>query len=302
MTLYLGLDIGGTKCAAVVGDEEGRVVARTAWASEAARGPGAMTADLIGQGQALMAKHPGVAAVGVAIGGPLDSAKGIIYSPPNLPGWDAVPLKERLATALGLPVRVEHDAAACALAEYRWGAGRGAERLAYLTCGTGFGVGLIFGGKIYRGAQGRPSDIGHIRYRVDGPTAYGKAGSWEAFAAGSALPKLAGWKFPRRFGDQLPTGQELAQMAAAGDEDAKQVIRINAQAVGDACALLADLLYLDGIVLGSLARYLGAAWLQMVQEEFAKEAYPQAKEICRIMPAGLGESLQDRAALVVAMP
>jgi glucokinase len=242
-----------------------------------------------------------VAAAGVAIGGPLDSSKGIIYSPPNLPGWDGVALRQQLQEALGLPVVVEHDAAACALAEYLWGAGRGADSLVYLTCGTGFGAGFVFHGRIHRGVEGRPGDIGHIRYQDDGPVAYGRAGSIEAYAAGSALTGLAVWKFPDRFAADPPTGGQVSALAAAGDVDAKWIVDTNADAVGDACAWIADLLYPDRILLGSLARYLGEPWLERVRTRFTAEAYPDAARLVQVLPATLGDRLQDCAALAAAM-
>ena len=127
-----------------------------------------MIEKLIDQARRHLAEYECVSGLGVAIGGPLDAQRGIVYSPPNLPGWDKVPLKQRLSDALHLPVSVEHDAAACALAEYHWGAGRGAHSVVYLTCGTGFGAGFVLAGRIYYGRNGRPSDLGHIRYRKDG--------------------------------------------------------------------------------------------------------------------------------------
>ncbi|HWB52574.1 MAG TPA: ROK family protein [Tepidisphaeraceae bacterium] len=300
MNYYLGFDVGGTKCAAVVGDESGVIHDRVTWASEAARGPGAMIEDLVDQGRMLLHRWE-VRAAGVAIGGPLDSREGVIYSPPNLPGWDAVHLKQQLESAIGISVVVEHDAAACALAEYRWGAGAGAERLAYLTCGTGLGLGLVFDGNVYRGASGNAPDFGHISYRADGPLAYGKRGSLESFGAGSAIARLANWRFPDRWAVGSIDGPGIAALAAEGDRDAIEIIHLNADAVGDACALLGDTIYTDLIVLGSLARYLGESWLDRVKFQFNETAHPRVREICRIVPAGLGEKLQDCSSYVAAI-
>ena len=296
---YLGLDVGGTKCAAVIGADTGRIAARREWPALASRGPDAMIADMVDHAKALLREHA-ADAVGVAIGGPLDASRGMILGPPNRPGWDRVPLGERLAAALALPVVVEHDASACALAEQRWGM-PAARRLIYLTCGTGFGMGFVVDGAIYRGAAGQPSDIGHIRYRADGPLAYGKRGSLEAFAAGGALARLAGWRFPGRWSAQVPAGQELARLAAAGDPDAREVVRLNAQAVGHACAVLLDILYPDRISLGSLALYLGEPWLQEVRAAAAAEAMPAAAAGCAIGPAILGGRVQDLAPIAAAI-
>lgn len=294
-SLLLGIDIGGTKTAVILGTTAGEVLDRCEWASRAERGPQAMLAEVI-----TAARKFSFDAVGVSIGGPLNSPKGIIYSPPNLPGWDAFPLKLFLEQELCVPINVEHDAAACAFAEYLWGAGRNAENLAYLTCGTGFGSGFVFGGKIHRGARGGSCEAGHIGLRPDGPIAYGKRGSAESYCSGTALGLLATWKFPKRW-PVPPQGRELSDLAARGDADARDIILMNASAVGEVAAILADAVGLDCILLGSLALYLGTPWLDEVRRSFEVHALPAIANDCRIEPAGLGRRLQDCSALAAAL-
>jgi glucokinase len=300
-TTLLGLDVGGTKCAAVLGTPAGDILARREWPSRPDRGPEAMLSDLISSASALLAErgtHPRErCAVGVAIGGPLDAAAGIIHSPPNLPGWDAFPLKSRLESTLGLPVRVQHDASACALAEHRWGAGRNARRLAYLTCGTGFGVGLIFDGIPYAGANGRNCELGHWRIRTAGPVAFGKTGSAEACCSARSLARWATFLFPARWPEGSVTSEEIADLWRSGDAQAAAAIAHNAQAVGDVCASLADLLQLDTILLGSLARYLGQPWVEQVQAQTRAECL----NLPNIIPATLRDRLQDLSALAAAI-
>jgi len=300
--LYLGLDVGGTKCAAVLGDANGAVVDRVQWPTDASRGPDAVIADLINHGRRLLDVRGGdVRSAGVAIGGPLDADAGVVLSPPNLPGWDRIPLRDRLVVALGRPVTVMHDATACALAEYRWGAGRGCRRLVYLTCGTGFGAGLVFDGRPYSGAGGRPGDVGHVRLVGGGPFGYGRAGTAEGSCAAAALGRLAAWMFPARWpGGAEPGPANVAALATAGDADAAAVIARNAAAVGQVAAVLADVLYPDAILLGSLARYLGSEWVAAVRATFTAEAMPDAARLCRIQSAALGERLQDCSALAAA--
>jgi glucokinase len=260
-----------------------------------------MIADLVQHGRELLAAHPGVHAIGVPIGGPLDAGRGIIQSPPNLPGWNEIPLRQILEHELSLPVHIQHDAAACAIAERLWGAARGLDHIAYLTCGTGFGVGLILGGRVHYGANGHNCEIGHVRYRDDGPTAFGKRGCLEAYGAGSSLSRLAAWKFPARWAAHPPTSPEIGTLASQGDADAREIVAINAVAVGQTCALLADLFFPEMIVLGSLAGYLGEPWLAKLQEAFKSEALPAATKSCQIVPAGLGKNLQDCSALAAAI-
>jgi glucokinase len=297
--LFLGLDIGGTKCAASVGRRDGEILERIQWLSEAYRGFDRMLRDIYTQARVLLQWHPGIIATGVSIGGPLDATNGIILSPPNLPGWDQIPLKQILQDKLHLPVTVEHDAAACCLAEYYWGAGRGTSRLIYLTCGTGFGAGMVFDGKIYRGSAGKSVEIGHTRLFEDGPEAFGKRGSVESFCAGASLGKIAAWRYPKRW-PVPPSAEDLAEQWRDGECESTDVIKMNARAVGEVCANLGDLLRPDAILLGSLAMHLGNPWVEIVRKQFRAEALPDTTT-CRIEPAGLGARLQDCAAIVVAV-
>jgi len=292
----LGIDIGGTKCAVILGTADGEVLDRREWPSRAWRGPQAMLAEI----SAAADHFQGFSSVGVSIGGPLNSQRGIIYSPPNLPGWDAFPLKDFLERKLSVSVNVEHDAAACAYAEYLWGAGRGAENLAFLTCGTGFGSGFVFGEKIHRGARGGSCEAGHIGLRPDGPVAYGKRGSVEAYCSGTALGLLATWQFPNRW-HQPPEGREIFALAETGDPDARTILALNAASVGEAAAILADATGLDRILIGSLARYLGEPWLAEVRRCFEGHALPFIAQHCRIERAGLGERLQDCSTLAASL-
>jgi glucokinase len=297
---YLGWDVGGTKCSVLIGTQAGKTLSRQEWLSEADRGPEFMLNRFIQEARNLLRDHS-AAGVGVSIGGPLNSRTGIIYSPPHLPGWDAIPLKEILERDLKLPVNIEHDAAACAFAEYLWGTGQGAQNMAYLTCGTGFGAGFVFNGKIHRGANGGSCEVGHITLRHEGPVLFGKQGSAEAWCSGTALTLLAAWKFPERWAKSPPSGRDLAQLAAKGDAEAAEIIRLNAIAVGEVCAMLADTLGLDRILLGSLARFLGEPWLKEVQRSFEKHVLPAMGRQCRIEAAGLGDRLQDCSAIAAAV-
>ena len=297
--LFLGLDVGGTKCAAAIGTPDGNLLMRREWPSITSRGPEPMVADFVSASRDLL-KEFKVTAVGVSIGGPLNAASGIVLSPPHLPGWDAFPLKERLEQALQLPVAVEHDAAACGLAEYTWGAFAGSKRMIYLTCGTGFGAGIILDGKAYRGANGHSVEIGHGRFAEDGPELFGKRGSIEGYCAGAGIPLLAAIKYPERWAKQPPSTAELAALARQGDEQAIAIIECNGRSVGQVCANLADLLFPEVILLGSLARHLGEPWIKSVRTRFAEEAHPHAQG-CRIEPASLADRLQDLSALVVAL-
>jgi glucokinase len=296
---YLGLDIGGTKSAAIIGNSNGELSERFEWLSNANLGQGQMLAVIIENAKQIISKHPQISSVGVSIGGPLDAKNGIIQSPPNLPGWDNIPLKKILEDNFPLPVHVDHDAGACALAEYYWGAAKNLHSVVYLTCGTGFGIGLVIDGKIYYGAHGHNCEIGHARYADDGPQAFGKAGCFESYCAGSSIGRIASWKFPSVW-PKAPKSEEIGKLAEAGNYEALQVIEINAHAVGRACALIADMLYPDVIILGSLANHLGKRWVDKVKSVFHDEVLPDARKACAITSSILGKKLQDYSAIAVA--
>ncbi|RMD75360.1 MAG: ROK family protein, partial [Lentisphaerae bacterium] len=176
----LGINIGGTTCSVAIGTEAGKIFRHHRWSSEAHLGPQHMINHIVVEGWRLIRAFKGsIARIGVAVGGPMDRNRGLVLSPPNLPGWDQVDLKSILSRSFCLPVKMEHDAAACCLAETLWGHGRGKQRVAYLTCGTGFGVGLVFNGKPYYGAEGMSIELGHVQYRSKGPVKFGKEGCFE---------------------------------------------------------------------------------------------------------------------------
>ncbi len=297
--VLLGLDIGGHKCCVLAGTAAGEVLDRVQWASRAERGPGPMLAELLDHAGRMAEAHRPVAAVGVSIGGPLDAASGVVYGPPNLPGWDGIELGRLLSERFRLPVGVEHDAAACALAEYQWGRQRRPQRLVYLTCATGFGAGMVFDGNPYYGVLGRSPEIGHVLLDPDGPEAFGIRGCAEAFCSARSLGRIAAWKFPGRW-PEPPQPKEIQALAGAGDPDAAAVVAINARMTGRVCALIADFLHPDLIVLGSLSLYLGPSWVEAVRAECRRLALPEAAAHCAIEPPRLGERLQDLSALAAA--
>jgi len=296
---YLGLDIGGTKSATIIGTSDGKLGERNEWQSNAKSGQEQMMSAIIENARKMLVKYPEISSIGVSIGGPLDAKNGIIQSPPNLPGWDNIPLKKILEDKFSLPVHVDHDAGACALAEYYWGAAKDLHSVVYLTCGTGFGLGIVIDGKIYYGAHGHNCEIGHARFADDGPVAFGKAGSFESYCAGSSLGRIATWKFPSVW-PKAPASEEIGKLAEACPFEAMQVVEINAHAVGRACSLIADMLYPDVIILGSLANHLGKKWIDKVKDVFNDEVLPDARKTCRISPSVLGKKLQDYSAIAVA--
>lgn len=286
-----GINIGGTSTSVVGGLADGTILTR--WSAPTPVSDGER---LLGEVIAAVRRvAPRAERVGVAVGGPLDVIAGVVTTSPHLPGLRGVPLRDRLSSALALPVTVHHDAAACALAEWRWGADAGRD-LAYLTCGTGFGTGLIVNGRVRYGAGGNSPEIGHVRYRGEGPAIFEKPGCYEGYGSANALALLAAWRAPERFGRATPL--QVVNEAREGEVTARWAVHENELAVGAACALLVDLLGFDVIVLGTLAVYLGPAWIDAVIEAFRREVIP-SRAGCTIRAAMPG--VQDRSALAAAV-
>ena len=300
----IGLDIGGSKCAVLEGTFDGQVLARAQFPTASDKGFDRVFATLC---EAIEQRLAGsqragnrVVALSVSIGGPLDIERGIIYSPPNLPGWDAIPLKDLLQERFSLPAYVEHDGNAGALAEWRFGAGVGVQSLVFLTMGTGLGGGMILDGRLYRGASDMAGEVGHMRVAADGPCAYGKRGSWEGLCAGPAFAAWAARMFPDRWGQGVAT-PEVVRLAQAGDAEALAVVERVADYLGQGLAILVDLLNPEMIVVGSMGVRLGELLFEPARRAMRREALVGGCSVCRLVPAALGERLGDMAALCAAI-
>lgn len=288
-----GLDIGGTKCALVIGDRTGKVLAR--W-QVATADYGAdwqrLINDLLKNAEGIYTRP---LAAGVSCGGPLSSARGVIMSPPNLPGWDDVHIVEWLQNRINVPAFLQNDANACALAEWQFGAGRGCKNMVFLTFGTGMGAGLILDGRLYAGTNDMAGEAGHMRLAPDGPEGYGKCGSFEGFCSGGGIRQLA----QMELGKDLSCKQ-LCELADAGDADARRVLEKSADYLGRALAVLIDILNPERIVIGSIYARAERHFKDGALSAIRREALSLSSGVCEIVPAGLGDSIGDIAALSIA--
>ena len=299
MKLKIGLDIGGTKCAISTGEcEDGAIkilsreefpTAGLSWQQvldEFARRIELQTSNF---------KHQTIGAIGISCGGPLDSKRGVIMSPPNLPGWDNVPVVKFFEDRFHVPTAVQNDANACALAEYLYGSGRGAKNLVFMTFGTGLGAGIVIDGKLYSGANDNAGEIGHIRLAPTGPVGYNKEGSAEGFCSGAGIARLA----KIRKGLDLTTKEMFARVRA-GDPDCTEVFRESAEKLAAILAFTIDILNPEVIALGGVFMRNADLFMPIVDPILNREALPLARKVCRIVPAELGENIGDYAALAVA--
>jgi glucokinase len=175
----------GTKCAVSIGKgtlEPGReaidVIDRVFFLTAECKTPEETVDRACREMKMLIDKYGenNIASVGISCGGPLDGKKGMVLSPPNLPGWDEFPVVRLVEEKTGIRAKLSNDADACALAEWKFGAGKGCKNMVFLTFGTGFGAGLILNGALYTGANNMAGEIGHIRLERFGPVGYGKVG------------------------------------------------------------------------------------------------------------------------------
>jgi glucokinase len=300
----LGFDIGGSKIAVVEGNFSAEILQHRTFPIDSDTSPAVIFERMFAIGDEVIATSKAAnrvpAAISVSIGGPLDIEQGIIMSPPNLPKWEQIPLKTLLFEHFALPVYIEHDGNAGALAEYIFGAGRGSQNMVFLTLGTGLGAGIILNGKIYRGSTDMAGEVGHIRITEDGPIAYGKMGSWEGVCSGAGLVKLAHQRYPGYWPAEITT-RELIQAALDNIPEACNLVEEMGEWLGRGIAILVDILNPEIVVVGTIGVVLGNLVLDPARRIIAEEALPRAAKACQIIPAQLGDSLGDIASLMAAI-
>ena len=296
--MNIGLDIGGTKCAVSTGrsvDGGIEILSREEFPTKGLSWREVLEEFALRIERILAAGGEKLGAIGISCGGPLDSKRGLILSPPNLPGWDEVPVVAFFKDRFNVPTAVQNDANACALAEYLYGSGRGVRNLVFMTFGTGLGAGIIVDGRLYAGANDNAGEIGHIRLAPSGPLGYNKEGSAEGFCSGAGIARLA----KIRKGLDLTT-REIFERVRAGDADCLEVFRESAEKLAMILAFTVDILNPEVIALGGVFMRNADLFMEIVEPVLEREALPLALKACRIVPAELGENIGDYAALAVA--
>ncbi|MCR8634132.1 ROK family protein [Paenibacillus radicis (ex Xue et al. 2023)] len=318
MTLLAGIDIGGTKCAVSLGIQDGDQVQIIAKRRFLTLGSPVSTIErLLNDLEELLQEHVTVgplAAIGISCGGPLNSKAGLILSPPNLPGWSRVDIVRPFRERFRVPVALQNDANACALAEWQWGAGRGSRNMIFLTFGTGMGAGLILDGRLYSGASDMAGEVGHIRLEPAGPMGYGKLGSFEGFCSGGGIAELGKMMAEKMFDEgKAPSfchtpddidaisAEAIGEAAQRGEIDALLIFQEVAYNLGRGLAILIDILNPDCIVIGSIYGKQQAIIEPILWEELHCEALPHSLAVCKVLPSGLKDNVGDYAGLSVAM-
>jgi glucokinase len=312
--LLLGIDIGGTKLALSLGDETGKILRRFRRPTDPSGRPEDDIARMADDARRLLGEagvaRDEVAAIGISAPGPVDVERGLLIDPPNLPGWGTVPVVSLVTAALGGAVAIENDANAAALAEWRFGAGRGFPNVVYLTMSTGIGGGLILDGRLYRGRDANAGEIGHIPLGGQGELCgCGMPDCLEAYAGGAAWTRRLRRIAPESSevtalagGRERVTPEHVVAAARAGDAFAlSELDRFN-DYVARGIAAVAFILAPDRIILGTIAVAAGEdLCFAPLRERVRARVWPKIADGMEIVPAALGADLADLAGICAAL-
>ena len=311
----LGIDIGGTKCAVISAEwknEQITILKKDKCVTDHSIGAIQMLDLIFKMADGILERTPD--AIGISCGGPLDSARGVIMSPPNLPGWDNIEIVKLAEEHFNAPTKLQNDANACAVAEWKFGAGRGYKNIVFLTFGTGLGAGLILNGALYSGTNGNAGEVGHLRLAPDGPVGYGKIGSFEGFCSGGGIAQL-GYSMaieskksgihPSYFEDGMSkediSARSISEAALSGDATAIEVYRTSGRYLGRGLSILIDILNPERIIIGSIFSRCQSLLWDAAKSEIEAEALTNAVSCCRVVTSELGESIGDYAAVATAL-
>ena len=316
MKHLLGFDIGGTKCAVIYATAQTdtalpQIIQKLTFPTCSYPSAQEVIHHMLELANQLIQEHGPVVSAGISCGGPLDSKNGIILSPPNLPKWDRIPITKMISAQLQIPVFLQNDANACALAEWKFGNGIGTDHFIFFTFGTGLGAGLILNRQLLAGNCDNAGEAGHWRMHTFGPVGYGKAGSLEGFASGGGIAQLAKTKLEELAQAGMThslathpdgiTAKTVFALAQSGDALCQEIVQIVGTKFGQALALMIDLLNPDVIVAGSIFTRNYDLLYPIVRQVVDREALPTSAAHCKILPSKLEEQIGDYAALTVAL-
>jgi glucokinase-like ROK family protein len=293
----VGLDIGATHLLAVVADLQATLLVTLEEPFSIEVGPERGLSQAVHMVEAALEQagvsRSHVLGVGVAVPGPVDYAAGMVVSPPIMPGWDRVPIRDRLQGALGLPVYLDNDANLGALGEYAYGAGKNVPNLAYIKVGTGIGCGLIIDGRIYHGQRGYAGEIGHLTIDENGPPCRcGSFGCLESMASAEAIVRRAEMAMQAGQHTHLSphrrlTATDIARAAREGDALSRQLFEEAGRHIGVALAGLVNLFNPGRVIVGVGADETSDLLLDPVQRTVEARAMAGALADTRIVPAQL---------------
>ena len=305
MKKVLAFDLGGTKFAFGVVAENGEVIGSDKIETLAKQGPEQAIQRVNLAAQALLKKlnikPEDLIGIGIASPGPLDIAKGCVDGSPNLPGWTGFSIEKSLSTFFNLPARIDNDANAAALGEYKFGAGKNKKNMVYITVSTGIGGGVIVDGRLMRGANGNAAELGHLTLNIAGPACpCGANGCLEMYASGTAIA--------RRTREAIQAGAQSQILNLAGSIDeitthhiltalekndvlAQKIWNETTEYLGRGLAVVINSFNPELIVVGGGVTAAGDLLFKPVREKALRYAFPRLAAVCSIVPAGLGSNV-----------
>ena len=305
MKRVLAFDLGGTKFAFGVVAENGEVIGSDKIETLAKQGPEQAIQRVNLAAQLLLKKlnikPEELIGIGIASPGPLDISKGCVDGSPNLPGWTGYSIEAGLSTFFNLPARIDNDANAAALGEYKFGAGKNKKNMVYITVSTGIGGGVIVDGRLMRGANGNAAELGHLTLNINGPACpCGANGCFEMYASGTAIA--------RRTREAIQTGTQSQILNLAGsiedittyhilealqknDALAQKIWNETTEYLGRGLAVVINTFNPELIVVGGGVTAAGDLLFKPVREKALRYAFPRLAAVCSIVPAGLGSNV-----------
>ena len=305
MKKVLAFDLGGTKFAFGVVAENGEVLGSDKIETLAKQGPDQAIQRVNVAAQSLLPKlnikPTELIGIGIASPGPLDIAKGCVDGSPNLPGWSGYSIEQGLSSFFNLPARIDNDANAAALGEYKFGAGKNKKNMVYITVSTGIGGGVIVDGRLMRGANGNAAELGHLTLNINGPACpCGANGCFEMYASGTAIA--------RRTREAIQAGAQSQIIDLAGraeaitthhiltalqknDALAQKIWNETTEYLGRGLAVVINTFNPELIVVGGGVTAAGDLLFTPVREKALRYAFPRLAAVCSIVPAGLGSNV-----------
>ncbi|MGC8786979.1 MAG: ROK family protein [Anaerolineae bacterium] len=300
----IGIDVGGSKIAAGVVDQQAHIVARYNTKEHAGRPPEQVIESIEQAYRALLESAQigtqDIEGVGLGFAGHVHGTAGMVLTSSNLPEWNNVPLRDIVSQRLNVPVILENDTKVCALAEYLYGAGRGAKNMCYVTISTGYGLGIIIDGKLYLGNTGTSGEIGHTVVEVNGaPCPCGKRGCLIAYASGMGLARMAREKIAsgaqtllREMSGGDPerlTGELITEAARRGDSLAKELINTAGYYAGVGLSTVVQVVNPELLVVGGGLTRIGPMFMEPCMRGLKENIHPVLWDSVRVVPWQLGE-------------
>ena len=302
----IGIDVGGTKIAAGLVDQSGQILHRYTTRAHSEQEPAFVIEAIVESFKAVVASSNVTAeeieAVGLGFPGNTNGPEGVVLVCSNLPAWSHVPLRDIVAGQIGLPVVLDNDTNLCAVGEHRYGAGRGARNMVYLTFSTGYGIGIIINNQLYVGNTGTAGELGHVVIDVGGPPCTcGKNGCIMAYACGIGLSRMAYEKIEAGIQTRLSdfvtpdrrriSGEQIAGAAREGDTTATEILATAGRYGGVGLSMVVQILNPERIVLGGGLTHVGSPLLTPMMAAMKEHTQPELWDSVEVVPWQLGDDL-----------